>query len=466
MEFKPEHHHQLAIDWLVSHPQAALWMGMGLGKTVSTLTAFNILHTLGDVRAMLVVSPLRVTNLTWPNEIEKWDHVKHHRVANLRTKQGWMDLLDGNADVYLINYESLPRLVEKYMVGRKGKYPFDLLVFDESTMAKNHKSTRINQFRRYIPHVKRRWGLTGTPNPNSLMEVFAQIRLLDEGARLGMSFDRYKRTYFHATDYMEYNWEINGPQAEQAIYKKLSDIALVLRQRDYADFSEPIIEDVSVPFPEEAKEMYDELAEELLLSMGDGEAPIIAPNAAALVNKLLQVTGGQVYREDQTVATIHNAKLIALQELITKLRKKDPERTFLIACNYKHEQVRLRDNITPSFMFADATTKTQQELLFQQWNQGKVSALIVDPRSVGHGLNLQSGGYTIIWYSLPWSGELYNQLNARLARRGQDRTVEVYRLICPQTMDDAVVETLRQKELGQKALFNALKNFRRLTQST
>lgn len=465
MKFVPDHHHELAIDWLTSRPLAALWMGMGLGKTVSTLTAFQGVQVMHGIRAMLVVAPLRVCNLTWPNEIEKWDHTCSLRVANLRTKAGWKMLLEGSAEIYLINYESLPRLCSAFLARARGVLPFQLVVFDESTMAKNPSSKRINGFRKYLDPIKYRWELTGTPNPNDLREIFAQIRLLDDGKRLGRSAAMFRDTYFHPTDYMEYNWVINGPEAEAAIYKKVSDIALTLETKDYADFAEPVVEDVECPFPDEAKEQYAELERELLLSMGNGEAPVIAPNAAVLAGKLHQLTGGAVYREDKSVVELSTTKIDTLKVLIKRLKKTDPKRTFLIACNYQHEQARLAQALPNSIRFADAASSAEQERIFHKWNQGAVEQLIVHPKSAGHGLNLQDGGYTVIWYSLPWSRELYDQLIARLCRRGQKKVVEVYRLLCSGTIDDAVAETLRQREEGQKALFNALKNLRRLAQT-
>jgi hypothetical protein len=272
----------------------------------------------------------------------------------------------------------------------------------------------------------------------------------------------FQRTYFHPTDYMEYNWEINGPEAEATIYRKVSDIALTLETKDYADFAPPTVEDVDCPFPEEARDQYEELERELILSMGDGKDPVVAANAAVLAGKLHQLTGGAVYLEDKTVVVLSKTKLVALNALIKRLRKKDPKRTFLLACNYQHEQARVKAAVSGSVRLSDAKTAKEQEALFSKWNRGQIPVLIVHPKSAGHGLNLQDGGYTVLWYSLPWSRELYDQLIARLCRRGQKTPVEVYRLLCPNTIDDAVAETLRQREEGQKALFNALKNLRRI----
>lgn len=455
MKFVPKPENQLIIDWLLDRPVAAIWAGMGLGKTVSTLTAIDYLLLSGDVTGVLLVAPMRVSNLTWPNEVRKWAHLRHMRMANLRTKEGWQALKDGTADIYHINYESLPRLCKSYLEKARS-LPFNLLVFDESTCAKNPSSKRINQLRHRVAGVTRRWGLTGTPSPNSLLEIFAQVRLLDEGQRLGRSYDQFKRTYFHPTDYMEYNWVINGPEAKAEIYKRISDIALTLDRRDYADFSEPVYCDIEVPLPPEAKEDYEELERELLLTTGNGEEPILAPNAAVLAGKLLQLTGGAVYNTEHETVLIHEARIKALQKTIKDLRKKDPTRTFLTACNYRHEQSRVA-RATSGILLEEAPPG-----ILQTWCEGKVPHLICSPQSLGHGLNLQSGGYTILWYSLPWSRELYDQFNARLARRGQDKQVEVYRFISPGTIDDAVAETLRERGEEQKALFEVLTNLRKV----
>ena len=260
----------------------ALFVGLGLGKTAATLEAFDALRSLSEVESMLVVAPLRVCNLTWPNEVEKW--APHLKVCNLR--KGYRS----GADVYLCNYEMLPTL--------KDRIPAvpDVVVFDELTRAKNHASKRVNGFRKLLPQSGKRWGLTGTPTPNSLLELFAQIRLLDDGKRFGPSFDAFKRAYFHATDYMEYNWEID-PGADAMIHAKISDLVLTMLSSEYLHIPDTVVEDIEVVLPEEAQGQYDELEKELLLSIEAGDHVIVAPNAAVLVNKLLQVAGGSAYSE-------------------------------------------------------------------------------------------------------------------------------------------------------------------------
>lgn len=429
-------------------------MGMGLGKTVCALTAFTGLKMLGLASRMLVVAPLRVAALTWPNEIRGWRHLHELRCTVLRSPEGWDALRSGESDVFTINYEQLPNLVSRYLRGRRSPPAFDVVCFDELTAAKNPKSKRIRALRPYLeanPHI-RRWGLTGTPNPNSELELFGQLRLLDDGARLGKTFSLYRSAYFHPTDYHEYNWVINEGSSER-IHAKISDICLTLAQADYADFAPPHVEDISVALPDEAKDQYDVLEKELLLSLGDDEDPVVAPNAAALAGKLHQLTGGAMYREDKSVVKIHDAKLKALALLVAKV-----DAPMIVACNYRHEQER----ITRSISGAELFTARDSAAILGRWNAGAIRVLVTDPRSIGHGLNLQSGGHHIAWFSPPWSRELYDQLNGRLARKGQKNIVYAYRLLCPGTIDDAIVEALRQRGEGQKALLLALTNLRRL----
>ena len=428
------------IDHLLSHKRAALFCGLGLRKTASTLLAFDTLHALGEANRMLVVAPLRVCNLTWPNEAAKW--VPHLRLANLRTTQA----VD-QADICVCNYEMLPK-----MAGAMRQ--FDTIVFDEITRAKSHRSKRIRSVRQDLPD--RRWGLTGTPMPNSTMELFAQIRLLDDGERLGRSFEQFKQTYFYPIDYMRYDWR-PLPGSEEKIRARIADITLTLLSSDYADVPDTVVEDLEVAMPPEAQKLYDRLEKDLLVSLGSGRNVVVAVNAAVLVNKLLQVAGGSVYDEKKEVVRVHDAKLGALQAYL----KKHPE-PVLIAYNYRHELDQLKRAFPAAVAFEDATTTSAQQQVERDWNLGKIPRLLVHPASVGHGLNLQHGGSTVIWFSLTWSREMYDQLNGRVARQGQKQLIHVIRIICPGTIDDAVVETLREKGDNQTNFLTVLTNLRRL----
>lgn len=461
MNFVAEPYQDEATLHLVERNRAALFTGMGLGKTVVSLTALTDVAS----SSSLVVAPVRVCNLTWPNEVARWRHLRPRPVANLRTRSGWEALRAGIPAIYTTNYEALPRLVAKYLKGQRAKdWPWDTVIFDELTMAKNPKSKRINAIRPYLerrPDV-RRWGLTGTPTPNSLMELFAQIRLLDDGQRLGRSFSRFRDTYFHATDYMRYNW-VENPGAREAIFAKISDLVLAQRTEDYLDVMPPEVEDISVPLPEEARAAYDELEKELLLQYD--EQTIVAQTAAVLVNKLQQMTGGNVYRTADEldpvggVVHIHRAKLDALLQLM-KRHKNEP---VLIASCYRAEQARILAEVKGAERFPTEARRQQEALA--RWDRGQVRAFVTDPRSMGHGLNLQAGGRLIVWYSVPWSGEVYPQFNARLIRRGQTEQVKIYRLVSADTVDEAVIEAHDNKSAGQTDLMRVLRNLRLLQQT-
>lgn len=450
-----EPYQELAVRHLLDHERAALFMGVGLGKTLTTLTAFDGLRTMGDAQSMLVVAPLRVCNLTWPNELAKWPQFSHLKLANLRTKEGWKAFQRSEADVYVVNYDMLPRVAEA--LEDMGSCPFDIICFDEMTRAKNHQSKRINVLRKVLPAQVRRWGLTGTPTPNSLLEIFAQIRLLDNGKRLGKSFDQFKRTYFHAVDYMEYDWRPN-PGTLEAINAKIADMALTLLSSDYLNIPDTTVEDVEIALPDAAKDAYETMERDLLLAIGDDPNNlIVSPNAAVLVNKLLQITSGSVYNERGEAQVIHNKKFNALGVWLGN----HPGENVLIAYNYRHELAQLRQ-LPGAVAFEDYKTPAKMAELEKKWNAGQIERLLVHPQSVGHGLNLQYGGSTVVWFSPVWSRELYDQLNGRVARRGQTKPTRIVRILCPGTMDDAVVETLRERDLGQKALLTALRNFRQL----
>jgi SNF2 family DNA or RNA helicase len=431
--FTPEPYQSSIRDFLLAQKRAYLVAGMGLGKTASTLAALYKLFRDGEIRSALIVAPVRVARLTWPNEVRKWEGFRWMK-AEILTGQA----PSGKAQLYLVNYERLHQLQHLKFC--------DVVVFDEITRAKNPKSKRIKAFSPLLKH-HRRWGLTGTPRPNSLMELFGQVRLLDGGERLGRSFSQFRNAWFTPTDYMEYNW-VPKPGAEDAIYKRIADLTLTLRASDYLDVPDTIVEDIEIALPESATEMYETLEKELLVTIADSE--IVAPSAATLVNKLLQVCGGSVYDEGRKPVFIHDAKLSALKKLLTSLG----DARVIVFTNYVHE----RERVVEATGGTDAAkVKGDIETL---WNSGKLaSPLVADPRSLGHGLNLQSG-HVVVWYSPTWSREQYD--HARVARKGQTEQPLVYRIICRDTIDEAVVETLREKGDGQAQMLLLLHNLQSL----
>ena len=435
MKLTPEPYQQLMRGHLLAHERAGAFVGVGLGKTVTTLLSAKDLMADGACRAMLVVAPLRVAQLTWPNEIAKWDDFAGWRVESLRDGHK----PSGRAQVYTCNYESLHKIADLSFV--------QLVVFDEITRAKNPQSERINSFRPKLTPDLMRWGLTGTPRPNSLLELFAQIRLLDDGKRLGPSFSHFRSTWFTPEDYMEYRWNPK-PNAARRIYEKISDLVITLRSSDYLDIPDTIVEDIEVPLPKDAHAIYRQLERELLAVIGTDE--VLAVNAAVLVNKLLQVCGGTIYGLDRKVLTVHAGKINALKRLLVDINE-----PAIIACNYIHE----RERVVACVPGAVDASKFKGDIE-DAWNSGAMRYLVADPRSLGHGLNLQTGGRNIVWFSPCWSRELFDQMNGRVARKGQQLVPRVYRLTCPGTIDDAVVEALRTRGDEQTEMLAVLHNFR------
>lgn len=435
MKLNLEPYQQQMVDHLLANDRAYASVGLGLGKTASTLAALNTLFQDGAIKAALIVAPKRVARMTWPNEIAKWDQFRWMKVEHLLN-----DPPSGKAQIYLINYDRLDRLESLKFC--------DVVVFDEITKAKNPQSKRINAIR---PLFKghRRWGLTGTPRPNSLMELFAQIRLLDDGQRLGRAFGLFRDANFFPTDYMRYNWAPK-PGAEQSVYRKLGDITVTLRSSDYLNVPDAILNDVEISLSPVAQDAYDELEKQFLVLTKDGE--VVARNAAVLAGKLHQIAGGTVYNDDKTISQLHDGKIVALEEIV-----RDVKEPLLVACNYVHE----RERVVASIKGAVDASKFKGDIE-KAWNSGGIPMLVADPRSLGHGLNLQQGGRTVVWFSPTWSRELYDQFNARVARKGQSQQPLIYRILAKGTIDEAIVETLRERGDAQNAMLRVMANYRKM----
>ena len=455
MNFRCEPYQDLMHDFLVSRQQAGAFAGIGLGKTATTISACRTAMAEGDFKAALVIAPMRVANLTWPNELKKWDEFKGLRFERLRDNG---DKPSGKAHFYFTNFERLLKTVkqgdEYVSVPRFTDLSFcSHVIFDELTRAKNPQSAQINAIRPLLKdHV--RWGLTGTPRPNSLLELFAQIRLLDDGKRLGPSFNAFRSAWFEATDYNEYNW-VPKPGAEEKIYQRIHDLVITLRSSDYLDIPDTIVEDIEVALPAAAHSIYKTLERELMALLMKEDETVVAINAAVLVGKLLQVCSGSVYSlkgesEERTVSHIHQSKLVALKRALV-----DRDEPAIIGCNFIHE----RDRICASIPGA-VDAHTFKGDIEDAWNSGRIKYLVADPRGLGHGLNLQAGGRWTIWFSPCHSRELFDQFNGRTARKGQTNPPIVTRLLCPGTIDDAVVETLRMRGDGQAEMLQVLTNFR------
>lgn len=448
MIFTPAEPQEIIREHLLSVQDALLFVGMGIGKSAACLDTLNELFTTGQAFGALVVAPLRVANLTWPMEVRGWDQFAWMRVANLRTEQGQRAFLNGRAHIYTINYEGLNTLVS-LAERRGGHLPYDVVIFDELTRAKNPSSKRINLYRRKVPRVERQWGLTGTPAPNSTMDLFAQVRLVDNGERLGRNYSEFLKTYYYAPAIPHKPWEAKAFTAA-TLERKIADITVTLKSSDWLYIPDTVYEDIEIHFTPELQKRYRTLEQELVLQLSK-EKTLNVANAAALVTKLLQFTSGHVYDEERGVHHVHHQKFDAL----AKIAKQEKHPLF-VASIFKHEQDRIRQLFPKAKFFADAKNAQSQEAMLNQWNAGKIPMLVAHPASVGHGLNFQHGGSVIVWMTLTYSREYYEQMIARLARRGQERVTRVYRLIVPGTVDDAVAEALANKAENEARLISAL----------
>jgi len=429
------------------------FVGVGIGKTGATLNAINQLFKEGKTQGVLVLAPMRVANLTWPNEVNQWKDFSWMKVANLRTQAGKRAFLLGKAQIYVCNFEGIPNLLKLVKERRGNGLPYDTLVIDESTKCKNPSAKRPQSYRNFIPFErhKRIWALTGTPAPNSLLDLFAQVRFVDNGKRLGRSYDLFKQAYFKQTGYQGYKWEAL-PDSKDQIEQRISDITLTLRSKDWLDIPDTVVEDVEIKMPADLMKEYRDFEKDLVLKVKTG-AEITAANAAVLVSKLLQFTSGAAY-DNESNKQWHHIHDLKIKEL-AKVCKKTPG-PVLVACGFLHEQQRLRAAFPQARFFADAKTPGAQSEMLDSWNAGKIPMMVAHPRSIGHGLNLQHGGNTLVWFTLTYSREDYEQMIARLARRGQDAVVNVYRLMCPDTVDYAVATVIEEKRVTEDRLLTAL----------
>lgn len=444
MKYSPHDYQRYAAEFITTHPIAALLLDMGLGKTSITLTAINdLLFDSFEVHKVLVVAPLRVARDTWSAEIEKWEHLKNQRYSVVvGTEQERLKALRTPADIYIINRENVQWLVEESGL----IFDFDMAVIDELSSFKNYQSKRFRAFMKVRPKLKRIVGLTGTPAGNGLMDLFAEFKLLDMGERLGRLIGQYRNTYFQPdkrNGMVIYSYK-PLPNAERQIYDKISDITISMKAVDHLKMPELISSEYTVRLSEKEKEKYDRLKKDLIFSTEDNE--VTAANAASLSNKLSQMANGAVYSDDESVIQIHDRKLDALEDIIESMNG----RPLLVAYWFKHDLERIRKR------FEIREIKSSADI--SDWNSGKIPVALIHPASAGHGLNLQSGSSTLVWFGLTWSLELYQQTNARLWRQGQTAdTVVIQHIIAKGTIDEQIMKALKTKDTTQAALITAVK---------
>ena len=442
MKFIPHDYQQYAIDFIESHPTAAVLLDMGLGKTVITLTALNdLLFDHFEISRVLVIAPLRVARNTWPQEIGKWEHLNHIRYSvAVGTEKERRDALRKQTSLYIINRENVPWLVEKT------DFTYDAIVIDELSSFKNWSGKRFKALMKVRPLAKRVIGLTGTPSGNGLMDLFAEFKVLDMGQRLGRFITKYRQDYFKPD-------KRNGqvvfsyaplPEAEERIYEKISDITISMKAADHLRMPELIESEYSVRMDEEEKKMYAEMCEQLVLQMKGDE--VTAANAGVLSGKLVQMANGAVYTDDGATLHIHDRKLDALEDIIESMNGKP----LLVAYWFRHDAERVEKRVPCVRLDTDET--------IARWNRGEIPVALIHPASAGHGLNLQSGGSSLVWFGITWSLELYQQTVARLYRQGQTaKTVVVQHIIAEGTIDERILRALKRKDKTQTALIEAVK---------
>lgn len=444
MNFSPHNYQAYAINYIETHPVAAVLLDMGLGKTVISLTAIaDLLFNSFEAHRILVVAPLRVARDTWPVEIAKWEHLQHltYAVCVGTPKERRAALLTG-ADITIINRENLGWLIDSSGF----IFDYDMVVIDELSSFKNHKSKRFQSLMKVRPKVKRIIGLTGTPSSNGLMDLWAEFKLLDFGERLGRFITHYRNNYFipdKRNGEIIYSYK-PMPYAEDAIYRRISDITISMKSTDHLQMPELITSQYEVQLSEEEEKRYEELKADFILELPEGE--ITAANAASLTGKLSQLANGAIYDDDGNIIEFHDRKLDALEDLIEAANGKP----LLVAYWFKHDLQRIKKR------FDVREIKSSKDIT--DWNNGDIPVAVIHPASAGHGLNLQAGGSTLIWFGLTWSLELYQQTNARLWRQGQTSgTVVIEHIITKGTIDERILKALSLKEVTQNALIDAVK---------
>lgn len=450
MKFRPYEYQQTAIKWIINNPRCGLFLDMGLGKTVSTLTAIQQLMDDCEVSRTLVVAPKKVAETTWTTEAQKWDHLKSLKVAKVMGTEKQRKLaLAEKADVYVIGRDSFVWLVGIF----GGMLPFDVLVIDELTSFKSSKSNRFKAMRMATPTAKRVIGLTGTPAPNGLIDLWAQMYCIDMGERLGRSVTKYRETYFETHKWNNIIVRCNVKKGyDEVIRKKIADICLSMQAKDYLQLPDLINHTIKVQLSSATMQAYTKFEREKVLQFQDehqGEtANVLAQSAAGLMNKLSQFANGAIYDDERNVHHVHDEKLDRLAEIIEAANGS----SVLVFYQYKHDAARIAEKFNKAYRVKVYTDEKQ----LIEWNAGQVDILLAHPASTAFGLNMQDGGHYIVWFGTGWNLELYQQANARLHRQGQQYPVQVYNLVCSGTVDERAEAALENKKGVQQGLLDSL----------
>lgn len=443
---------KVCVEHIISHPFCGVFLDMGLGKTISTLTAIEELkYDYCEIDTVLVIAPKRVAETVWEEEAKKWDHTKHLTFSKIiGTERQRLAALKVKADVHIISRDNIAWLCSLYAA----KLPYDMLVIDELSSFKAHQTQRFKSLRLARPWFKRVVGLTGTPAPNGLINLWSQMYLIDRGERLEKTIIAYRSRYFRpgaSNGYVVYSYNIL-PESEKLIQDRIKDICISMRAEDYLEMPERIDNFVRVVMPDKLMDAYKKFEQENVITLAneieEGTTTVNAVNAAALSNKLLQFANGAMYDENKNVVPIHDLKLEALKEIIEAADGKP----VLVAWTYQFDRDRIKNYFRS---LKPRELKTAQDI--NDWNAGKVQLMLAHPASAGHGINLQAGGNIIVWYGLTWSLELYQQFNARLYRQGQKQRTIIHHIVASGTEDENVVKALKSKDKMQNNLMNSIK---------
>lgn len=447
MIFKPHNYQRFCIEKAITHRELGLFLDMGLGKTVITLTVINdLLYNRFDVGKVLVIAPKKVAEITWNLESEKWDHLQHLRIASvLGAEKKRLRALNTNADIYITNRENVSWLVEHY----RNCWPFDMVVIDELSSFKSHQAKRFKDLKCIRPHIRRIIGLTGTPAPNGLMDLWAQVYLLDQGERLHKKIGQFREHYFDnfQVDSSGRQGYVEKERANDAVSERIKDICISMSAEDYLELPGEVVAPVWVVLDPRAEKAYKELERQMILQLPEGE--VSATSGAALSNKLLQLCNGAIYDEDRTVHPVHDCKIEALLETIESLNGQP----VLIFYSFQHDRDRILAALPKHLKVR--TLKTTQDQ--HDWNNKQIDVLLAHPASTGYGLNLQDGGNHMIWFGLNWSLELYQQAVKRLNRQGQTQKVIIHQLLVKGGRDEDVAKALTDKGDVQQGLLDSLK---------
>ena len=457
MKLKPHKYQVRTLEHLIENRKAAVFLDMGMGKTVITLSAIAELQDRGEVGRVMLFAPLRVCRTVWKQEAAKWDHTKHLNVQLIRGSSDAERLAilnDPDVDIFLLNYDWMLWLTE-YMLDVKSKLPFDLIVFDESSKMKSHESKRFKFLKPHTFKMYRAWILTGTPAPQSYFDLWSQFFILDQGKRLGPYVTKFRDRYFKQVDRDGRKWELKGKPASDEIERLISDITLCMNAEDYLKLPKIIRNTVHVELPDKLMDKYLEFEAELFMQLDEGE--VEAFNLAALTTKCRQFTSGQVYDAERKVLKVHDLKYQALKDIIEDAQGSP----MLVIIEFRHEAGVLKKLFPKAPQIIGGTKDSDSDRYIDDWNAGKLPVLVVHAASVGHGLNLQYGGHQMVFTSTTWSLELYQQMVKRLHRQGQSKPVIVNHLVVPNTIDEVVMMSLATKDKRQAGLMSALIEYRR-----